>query len=62
MMDLFRHLRIHTKTKKPKQAKNTGTFIDKLKPEEKKEMTEKEKMDKHFNGKTYVKDGIENDF
>lgn len=61
MMDLFRHLRIHTKTKKPKEVKNTGTFIDKY-SKEKKEMTEKEKMDKHFNGKTYVKDGIENDF
>ena len=51
-MDLFRHLRIHTKTK------NTGTYVDKLK----KEPTEKEKMDKHFNGKSYVKDGIESDF
>tara|TARA_B100001057_G_scaffold281618_1_gene281976 strand:- start:721 stop:900 length:180 start_codon:yes stop_codon:yes gene_type:complete len=58
MMDLFRHLRIHTKTKKTKEVKNTGTYIDKLKKEE----TEKEKMDKHFNGKSYVKDGIESDF
>ena len=57
-MDLFRHLRIHTKTKKTKEVKNTGTYIDKLK----KESTEKEKMDKHFNGKSYVKDGIESDF
>ena len=61
MMDLFRHLRIHTKTKKPKEVKNTGTFIDKY-SKEKKEMTEIEKMNKHYNGKTYVKDGIENDF
>tara|TARA_B100001057_G_scaffold437521_1_gene469378 strand:+ start:706 stop:852 length:147 start_codon:yes stop_codon:yes gene_type:complete len=38
------------------------TIVDKFKPREKKEMTEIEKMDKHFNGKTYVKDGIENDF
>ena len=30
-MDLFRHLRIHTKTKKTKEVKNTGTYIDKLK-------------------------------
>tara|TARA_Y100000114_G_scaffold151419_1_gene168117 strand:+ start:202 stop:381 length:180 start_codon:yes stop_codon:yes gene_type:complete len=57
-MDLFRHLRIHTKTKKTKEVKNTGTYVDKLK----KEPTEKEKMDKHFNGKSYVKDGIESDF
>ena len=61
MMDLFRHLRIHTKNKKLKEVKNTGTFIDKY-SKEKKEMTEIEKMNKHFNGKTYVKDGIENDF
>ena len=26
------------------------------------EESEKEKMDKHFNGKSYVKDGIESDF
>ena len=32
-MDLFRHLRIHTKTKKTKEVKNTGTYIDKLKKE-----------------------------
>ena len=30
IQDLFRHLRIHTATK-PKQVKNTGTFIDKIK-------------------------------
>ena len=27
-----------------------------------KELTEKEKMDKHFNGITYTKDGLDNDF
>ena len=31
--DLFRHLRIHTATK-PKQVKNTGTVIDKIKKAE----------------------------
>ncbi len=30
MMDLFRHLRIHTATR-PMQVKKTGTYIDKLK-------------------------------
>ena len=32
------------------EVKNTETYIDRL------------KMDKHFNGKSYVKDGIESDF
>ena len=32
------------------EVKNTDTYIDRL------------KMDKHFNGKSYVKDGIESDF
>jgi hypothetical protein len=32
------------------EVKNTGTYVDRL------------KMDKHFNGKSYVKDGIESDF
>ena len=32
------------------EVKNTKTYIDRL------------KMDKHFNGKSYVKDGIESDF
>ena len=27
-----------------------------------KKLTETEKMDKHFNGSTYTKDGIDNDF
>ena len=27
-----------------------------------KSLTEQEKMDKHFNGTTYTKDGIDNDF
>ena len=27
-----------------------------------KSLTETEKMDKHFNGSTYTKDGIDNDF
>ena len=49
-------LRVFAKKKMKKveiqatEVKNTETYIDRL------------KMDKHFNGKSYVKDGIESDF
>jgi len=104
MMDLFRHLRIHTKTKKPKEVENTGTFVDRFKPEttiievdsdrvsctgatndhpkvwytvpdkgvvvcgycdiqfKRKQLTEIEKMNKYYNGSTFNKNGLDNDF
>ena len=116
MMDLFRHLRIHTSTKKPysdlsrrikkvaTEVEKTNTFIDKFKPEttiievdsdrvfctgesddhpkvwysvpeegvvvcgycdlqfKRKELTDIEKMDKYYNGSTFNKNGIDNDF
>ena len=104
MMDLFRHLRIHPSTKKPKEVEKTNTFVDKFKPEttiievdsdrvfctgesddhpkvwysvpeegvvvcgycdlqfKRKTLTDIEKMDKYYNGSTFSKNGIENDF
>ena len=65
MMDLFRHLRIHTSTKKPKEVEKTNTFIDKFNPKKRKDsdkMSDKEKMDKGYNGSTYTINGIDNDF
>ena len=59
MMDLFRHLRIHTSTKKNKKQDKKFDSKKRIKGEQ---MSEKDKMDKGFNGKTYTINGIDNDF
>lgn len=53
------------KTKKIKEVKETKTFIDKFNPKKRKDsdkMSDKEKMDKGYNGSTYTINGIDNDF
>tara|TARA_Y100000114_G_C11595012_1_gene247593 strand:+ start:322 stop:597 length:276 start_codon:yes stop_codon:yes gene_type:complete len=74
MMDLFRHLRIHTSNKKSKdalkkQSEETESLKEmgvlKFNPKKRKDsdkMSDKEKMDKGYNGSTYTINGIDNDF
>lgn len=59
MMDLFRHLRIHTSKRKTKKQEKKFDSKTRVKGEQ---LSEKEKMDKGFNGKTYTINGIDNDF